>query len=80
MDDFRVGSIPPSAPYGDRHPYDAAARRRQRHHHDDEHGEPQDEGTTDTFEASSHDQEPPAPAGEEIEDYYRPSAAPEDDV
>jgi hypothetical protein len=86
MDDFRVGSVPPSAPYGDRHPYDAAARRRQRHNHDDDdHGQAQDEDTTDTFEASSNgassdDQQPAASAAEEIEDYYRPSAPAEDDV
>jgi hypothetical protein len=80
MDDFRVGSVPPSEPYGDRNPYDAAARRRQRHHHGDEHGEPQDEDTTDSFEASSDGQEPPAAASGEIEDFYRPSEPREDDV
>jgi len=79
MDDFRVGSVPPSEPYGDRHPYDAAARKRQRHHHDGEDGEPQDEDATDTFEASDG-VEPSAPAGETIEDYYRPAPPPEDDL
>ena len=78
MDDFRVGSVPPSEPYGERHPYDAASRRRQRHHHD-EQGEEAEEDTTDTFEASSDTKEALPPAGAEIEDYYRPSPPPEDE-
>jgi len=71
MDDFRVGSVPPSEPYGDRHPYGATARKRQRQHHD-EHGEQEDD-TTDTFEASSEEEAVSAPPSDEIEDYYRPS-------
>jgi hypothetical protein len=72
MDDFRVGSVPPSSPYGDRHPSDAVARRRHRHH-DDEHSGQQDGDTTDTFEASSDDREPADTPDEEIRDFYRPS-------
>ena len=72
MDDFRVGSVPPSSPYGERHPYDAAGRKRQRHHDDDHTGQ-QDDDTTDTFEASSEDGEPADTPTEEIRDFYRPS-------
>jgi hypothetical protein len=77
MDDFRVGSVPPSEPYGERHPYDAAARKRQKHSHN---GEPEDTDAADTFETSSGDDQPPAPADADIEDYYRPSEPREDDV
>lgn len=71
MDDFRVGSVPPSEPYGERHPYDVASRRR-RHHHD-EHGEETEEETTDTYEAASGEESVP-PETSDIEDYYRPSS------
>jgi hypothetical protein len=77
MDDFRVGSVPPSQPYGERHPYDAASRRRQRHPHDG-HGEEQGEGTTDTYEAASSEESAP-PESSDIEDYYRPSPRGEDE-
>jgi hypothetical protein len=76
MGDFRLGSVPPSNPYGDRHPYDAAARKPHKHH--DEHGQQQDDDTTDTFEASSDEQHSAGTGGEQIEDYYRPSE-PRDD-
>ena len=72
MDDFRVGSVPPSDPYGDRHPYDVVARKRHKHH-DDEPGQRQDDDTTDTFEASSGDRESADTSSEEIRDFYRPS-------
>lgn len=78
MDDFRVGSVPSSEPYGDRHPYGSIARKRQKHPDDHEGGEREDD-TSDTFEASSEDQEPPATAGEPVEDYYLPSAPPADE-
>ena len=77
MDDFRVGSVPSSEPYGDRHPYGSVARKRQKHH-DDEHGAEQD-GAADTFEATSSEEEAPAAAGGEIEDYYRPTDPSEDE-
>lgn len=78
MDDFRVGPVPPSEPYGEPHPYDVTSRRRQRQHHDEHGGEP-GEDTTDTFEASSESEEAPAPADGEIEDYYRPSPRAEEE-
>ncbi|MEI9972042.1 MAG: hypothetical protein WDO73_08255 [Ignavibacteriota bacterium] len=78
MDDFRVGSVPPSEPYGDRHPYDVAARRRPKQHHEEQGGEA-GEDTTDTFEASSEEEEPPAPVDGEIEDFYRPSTPAEEE-
>jgi hypothetical protein len=71
MDDFRVGSVPSSEPYGDRHPYGSVARKRQKHR-DDEHGSEQDE-PADTFEATSNDEDSPAAAGGGVEDYYRPA-------
>jgi hypothetical protein len=75
MDDFRVGSVPSSEPYGDRHPYGPIGRKRQRHHHDQD-GREQDDA--DTFEAASGDG-PSATEGGEIEDYYQPSGSSGDD-
>ena len=77
MDDFRVGSVPSSEPYGDRHPYGSIARKRQKHH-DAEDGREQDD-VADTFEAASGEEEPSAASDENAEDYYLPSGPPEDD-
>lgn len=70
MDDFRVGSVPSSEPYGDRHPDGSAARKRQKHR-DDQSGQQQDDDA-DTFEAGAADHSSAAEEGE-IEDYYVPS-------
>jgi hypothetical protein len=70
MDDFRVGSVPSSEPYGDRHPYGSVARKRPKHR-DGEHGSESDD-TTDIFEVTSGD-EAPAEASAEVEDYYLPA-------
>jgi hypothetical protein len=85
MDDFRVGSVPSSEPYGDRHPYGSIARKRQKHH-DAEDGREQDDvaddvadNVADTFEAASGEEEPSAASDENAEDYYLPSGPPEDD-
>jgi hypothetical protein len=79
MDDFRVGSVPSSEPYGHRQPYASVARKRQRHH-DDEDGRQQDDGPqeddaaeADTFEAAPAGDGPASAAAEPIEDYYLPS-------
>jgi len=68
MDDFRVGSVPSSEPYGDRHPYNSVARKRPKHHDDEQSGQ-QDE-PADTFEAKS---EEPSNSPDKAEDYYLPS-------
>jgi hypothetical protein len=76
MDDFRVGSVPSSDPYGHRQPSGSVARKREKHR-DDQSGEQQDDAA-DIFEPihsldnqASEDQE--EAAGEPIEDYYLPS-------
>ncbi|HUB77260.1 MAG TPA: hypothetical protein VMB03_00620 [Bryobacteraceae bacterium] len=73
MDDFRVGSIPSSEAYGDRHPYDAIVRKRHRHREEGQAGE-QDE-PADTFDASSEaaPEEEDSSASATVEDYYLPS-------
>jgi hypothetical protein len=71
MDDFRVGSVPTSDPYGQHRPHASIARKREKHH-DGESGQDQDDAA-DSFEPvlASDDQ---AGTGEEaIEDYYLPS-------
>jgi hypothetical protein len=81
MDDFRVGSVPSSEPYGDRHPYGSIARKRQKHH-DAEDGREQDDvadNAADTFEAASGAEEPSATIDEKVEDYYLPSGPLEDE-
>jgi hypothetical protein len=69
MDDFRVGSVPSSEPYGDRHPYGSVTRKRQKHR-DGQSGQQQDDDA-DAFEGDAAS--PSAAAGGEIEDYYLPS-------
>jgi len=76
MDDFRVGSVPSSERYGDRHPYGSAGRKRQKHH-DDEHGGSSDE-PADTFEETADGVEQAAP-DDQVEDYYLPSKPAEDE-
>ncbi len=70
MDDFRVGPVPSSEPYGDRHPFGSMARKRQRQHN--ENGQQDD--TADSFEGSSEGEDSIAAAAEQVEDYYLPSA------
>jgi hypothetical protein len=74
MDDFRVGSVPPSEPYGDRHPYGSAARKRHKHH-DGQEGHEQEE-PADSFEASAEEEGPAATDSGEVEDFYIPSHPP----
>jgi hypothetical protein len=76
MDDFRVGPVPSSEPYGDRHSYDSVARKRHKHH--DDQGGQQDE-PADTFQASTEGEETSADAGEPVEDYYQPSGTEDDE-
>jgi hypothetical protein len=66
MDDFRVGSIPPSDPYGHREPAGSFPRRRPKQRY----GESDDE-----FEAEAAAPDPDNDTGTEapIEDYYVPS-------
>jgi hypothetical protein len=71
MDDFRVGPVPSSEPYGHRQPYGSVARRRRKQH-DDEDGQPQDDAA-DTFEAAPAGDDSAAAPGEPVEDYYLPS-------
>jgi len=71
MDDFRVGSVPSSEPYGHGQPYGSVARRRQRHH-DGEDGRQQDDDA-DSFEAAPAGDDSAGAAGEAVEDYYLPS-------
>jgi hypothetical protein len=74
MDDFRVGSVPSSEPYGHRQPYGSVARKRQRHH-DDEDGRQQDDTAdeADIVEVAPAGDDPAGAAAEPIEDYYLPS-------
>ena len=73
MDDFRVGSVPSSEPYGDRHPYGSIARKRQKHH-DGGSGEQNEPGEpADSVEVSSGEEEPSPAAEGEAQDYYLPS-------
>jgi hypothetical protein len=69
MDDFRVGAVPSSDPYGHREPSGRVTRKRQRHH-DDETGQ-QDE-PADIFEPLLASDDQPAADAEPIEDYYLP--------
>jgi hypothetical protein len=71
MDDFRVGSVPSSEPYGHRQPYGSAARKRPRHR-DGEDGQQQDD-EADILEAAPANDDSAGAAGEPIEDYYLPS-------
>jgi hypothetical protein len=71
MDDFRVGPVPSSEPYGDRHPYSSVSRKRPKHQ-DDEHAGDQEE-PADTFEAATEGEESSPVPDEPIEDYYLPS-------
>jgi hypothetical protein len=73
MDDFRVGSVPSSEPYGEHQAHGSIARKR-RQHHDGEDGREQDDAA-DTFELSSGEEDSSEAAGGEIADYYRPSGS-----
>lgn len=69
MDDFRVGSIPASDPYGNRQQTGSIQRRREKQQQPDGGRESDVEtDTSDTIAAVSD-----ADAGESIEDYYLPS-------
>jgi len=61
MDDFRVGSVSSSDPYGNRQPSGSNARKRAKQQSGQHEDEP-----ADTF---AHDDS----ANEAIEDYYAPS-------
>jgi hypothetical protein len=70
MDDFRVGSVPSSDPYGQHQPSGAIQRKREKRH-DDEDGRQQDEAAdaVETIPAAGDQSD----ASETIEDYYLPS-------
>jgi len=70
MDDFRVGSVPASDPYGQRQPSGSIARKREKHH-DGEAGQ-QQEDPADTFEPEASDDQA-GTADEPVEDYFLPS-------
>jgi hypothetical protein len=75
MDDFRVGAIPSSDPYGHRQTAGSITRKREKHR-DGQDGEPPDDAS-DVFEPiHSSDRladEDGAEGGDAIEDYYLPS-------
>ena len=77
MDDFRVGPVPSSEPYGDRHPYGSIGRKRRKQH-DDRDGGQQDE-PADIFEATAGSEDSPAEPEEPVEDYYLPAERPPDE-
>ena len=70
MDDFRIGSVPSSDPYGKREPYASMSRKRPKH----PHGESGDQSEDETGVLETAAGEEPAPSdGDTIEDYYTPS-------
>jgi hypothetical protein len=71
MDEFRVGSVPPSDPYGHRRPSGAIARKREKQR--DGEGADQQDDVADVFGPVDAGDLPAATAGETIEDYYLPS-------
>jgi len=71
MDDFRVGSVPTSDPYGQHQPPASIARKRERHH-DGESGQEQDD-PADSFEPVLASDGQAGTEDEAIEDYYLPS-------
>jgi len=78
MDDFRVGPVPSSEPYGDRHPYGAIGRKRRRQHDDENGGQPDE--PADIFEATAETEGSSPEPEERVEDYYVPSKpAPEEE-
>ena len=77
MDDFRVGPVPSSEPYGDRHPYGSIGRKRRKQH-DDRDGGQQDE-PADIFEATAGSEDSPAEPEAPVEDYYLPAERPPDE-
>ena len=76
MDDFRVGSVPSSEPYGDRHPYGSITRKRQKQHDGENSGNPDE--PADTFEETAEEAQSPTVA-DEVKDYYLPSGPAEDE-
>ncbi len=70
MDDFRIGSVPSSDPYGKREPYGSMFRKRPRHPHRESGEHPDGEGV---LEAAAGE-DPAASPGDNIEDSYTPSA------
>jgi len=71
MNDFRVGPVPSSEPYGDRHPYGSIVRKRRKQH-DDPNGSQLDE-PADIFEAAATSEDLSPEPEERVEDYYLPS-------
>jgi hypothetical protein len=71
MDDFRVGSVPTSDPYGQHQPSGSIARKREKHH-DGEPGQEQDDAA-DSFEPVLASDDQAEIEDEAIEDYYLPS-------
>jgi hypothetical protein len=71
MDDFRVGPVPSSEPYGDRHPYGAIGRKRRKEPDDQDGGQPDE--PADVFEANAESEDASAEPEAPMEDYYLPS-------
>jgi hypothetical protein len=71
MDDFRVGSVPTSDPYGHHQPHASIARKREKHHNG-EAGQEQDD-PADSFEPELASDGHAEIEDETIEDYYLPS-------
>jgi hypothetical protein len=71
MDDFRVGPVPSSEPYGDRHPYGLIGRKRRKQSDDRDGGQPDE--PADIFEAAAESEDSSADPEEPVEDYYVPS-------
>jgi hypothetical protein len=67
MDDFRVGSVPATDPFGQRQRSGSIVYKREEHR-DGEEGRQQDDAA-DTFEFEDQFDD----SGEPIEDYYLPS-------
>ena len=71
MDDFRVGYVPASDPYGQHQPSGEIARKREKRR-EGEHGRQEDE-PADSFEPVPASDDQAGTAEEPIEDYYLPS-------
>jgi hypothetical protein len=76
MDDFRVGSVSTSDPYGQHQPSGSNARKRKKTQ-DDESGQQQDD-PADSFETVEARDDEAGTAEEPGQDYYLPSNPPAD--
>jgi hypothetical protein len=77
MDDFRVGPVPSSEPYGERHPVGSIGRKRRKQQDDPDGGQPDE--PADIFEATAEGEGLSPEPEERVEDYYLPSERPPDE-